>query len=173
MTIGEKLQKLRRARGLSQEGLAEMLSVTRQTISKWELSQSTPDLDYIAKLSDVFGVTTDYLIKPEAENTADAAPRESMEIQGTATGQIRHSALFILGLVVACIGMLGMTAFVIASSIYPCIYEFNGTTFRGVVGYLLHTRTFGWFLLLLVILLVGLGVAVWEIIRCGAARKQH
>ena len=47
MTFGQKLQQLRRARGMSQEDLAGQLSVTRQTISKWELDQSTPDLPYL------------------------------------------------------------------------------------------------------------------------------
>lgn len=58
MTFGEKLQKLRKARRLSQEELAARLSVTRQTISKWELDQSTPELGLLAQISDIFGVTT-------------------------------------------------------------------------------------------------------------------
>lgn len=61
MTLGEKIQKLRKQRGLSQEALAEKVTVTRQTISKWELGQSTPDLDFIAQLSDIFNVSSDYL----------------------------------------------------------------------------------------------------------------
>jgi len=65
MTLGEKLQKLRKGKGLSQEALAEKLNVTRQTISKWELGQSTPDLSFLAQLSDFFHVSSDYLIKDE------------------------------------------------------------------------------------------------------------
>lgn len=65
MTLGEKIQKLRKQQGLSQEALAEKVTVTRQTISKWELDQSTPDLDFIAQLSDIFSVTADYLIKED------------------------------------------------------------------------------------------------------------
>ena len=65
MTLGEKIQKLRKQRGLSQEALAEKVTVTRQTISKWELGQSTPDLNFIAQLSDIFNVSSDYLIKDE------------------------------------------------------------------------------------------------------------
>ena len=62
MTFGEKIQKLRKQQGLSQEALAEKVTVTRQTISKWELDQSTPDLEFIAQLSSIFGVSADYLI---------------------------------------------------------------------------------------------------------------
>ena len=67
MTLGEKIQKLRKQRGLSQEALAEKVTVTRQTISKWELGQSLPDLDFIAQLSDIFSVSSDYLIKDEMD----------------------------------------------------------------------------------------------------------
>ena len=59
MTLGEKIQKLRKQNGFSQEALAEKVTVTRQTISKWELNQSTPDLDFIAQLSNIFNVSSD------------------------------------------------------------------------------------------------------------------
>lgn len=65
MTFGERVQLLRKQKKMSQEELGEKLEVTRQTISKWELDQSTPDLDYIVSISEFFGVTTDYLIKGE------------------------------------------------------------------------------------------------------------
>lgn len=66
MTLGEKLQRLRTAAGLSQEDLAERLQVSRQAISKWELDKTVPDVKYIVELSELFGVTTDHLLK-EAE----------------------------------------------------------------------------------------------------------
>lgn len=65
MTLGEKIQTLRKQNGLSQEALAEKLAVTRQTVSKWELNRSMPDLDFIARLSALFHVSADYLIKDE------------------------------------------------------------------------------------------------------------
>ena len=65
MTLGEKIQILRKQNGLSQEALAEKLAVTRQTVSKWELNRSMPDLDFIARLSELFHVSADYLIKDE------------------------------------------------------------------------------------------------------------
>ena len=57
MTLGEKIQRLRKETGLSQEALAEKINVTRQTVSKWECNQSSPDLDFIAQLSDIFNVS--------------------------------------------------------------------------------------------------------------------
>lgn len=65
MTLGEKLQTLRRSRGLSQEQLAEILEVSRQAVSKWENGDSAPDLDRLRAICTYFGVTTDYLIWDE------------------------------------------------------------------------------------------------------------
>lgn len=62
MNISEKIMKLRKTRGLSQEELADMLDVTRQSVSKWESGQSIPDIQKIVQLSQLFGVTTDYLL---------------------------------------------------------------------------------------------------------------
>ena len=62
MTFGEKLQKLRRESGLSQEKLAEQLHVSRQAISKWELGTAAPDTDNIVRLSKFFQVPLEYLM---------------------------------------------------------------------------------------------------------------
>lgn len=66
MTLAERIQHLRKIKGISQEGLADKIGVSRQAVSKWESEQSTPDLDKIIALSEYFEVTTDYLLKGEA-----------------------------------------------------------------------------------------------------------
>lgn len=63
MNFSEKLLTLRKAKDLTQEQLAEKLDVSRQSISKWESGQATPELEKIVALSAVFDVTTDYLLK--------------------------------------------------------------------------------------------------------------
>ena len=65
MLLGEKLKKLRKARGLSQEQLADQLNVSRQAISMWELGESTPDTDNLVALSDYYGVSLDYLLRDQ------------------------------------------------------------------------------------------------------------
>ena len=68
MILGEKIYKLRTKQGLSQGDLAEHLNVSRQSISKWETGGSTPDLDKLINISQLFGVTLDELVldkKPE------------------------------------------------------------------------------------------------------------
>lgn len=64
MNISEKILSLRKAHDLTQEQLAEKLDVSRQSISKWESGQAMPEVDKLTALSDVFHVTTDYLLKP-------------------------------------------------------------------------------------------------------------
>ncbi|MDO4261937.1 MAG: helix-turn-helix transcriptional regulator [Eubacteriales bacterium] len=93
MAIGEKIQKLRKQQGLSQEALAEKVTVTRQTISKWELGQSTPDLDFVAQLSDIFSVTADYLIK-EDRTEPDEPPCKKRQYRLSERGKGIVLALF-------------------------------------------------------------------------------
>lgn len=73
MTLGEKLQLLRARSGLSQEDLAERLAVSRQAVSKWELDKTVPEVRYIVTLSELFGVTTDFLLKEDAVLPSPAA----------------------------------------------------------------------------------------------------
>ncbi|MBO4903831.1 MAG: helix-turn-helix domain-containing protein [Lachnospiraceae bacterium] len=67
MILADKIINERKKNGWSQEELAEMLDVSRQSVSKWEGAQSVPDLQKILKMAEIFGVTTDYLLKDEIE----------------------------------------------------------------------------------------------------------
>lgn len=86
MILADKIISLRKRAGWSQEELAEQLGVSRQSVSKWEGAQSVPDLDKILQLGKIFGVSTDYLLKDEIEetetllaDTGSCLPRVSME----------------------------------------------------------------------------------------------
>lgn len=68
MNFSEKLLTLRKAKDLTQEQLAEKLDVSRQSVSKWESGQATPDLEKIVEISAIFDVTTDYLLKSSEIN---------------------------------------------------------------------------------------------------------
>lgn len=67
MSIADKIILLRRKNGWSQEELAEKMQVSRQAVSKWESGQSAPDLSKLLTLSDLFGVSTDYLLRDALE----------------------------------------------------------------------------------------------------------
>lgn len=63
MNFAEKIYALRTQAGMSQAAFAEILQVSRQTVSKWELGTSYPEIDKLVAISDLFHVTTDYLLK--------------------------------------------------------------------------------------------------------------
>lgn len=63
MIFADKIIELRKKNGMTQEELAEKMGVSRQSVSKWEGAQSIPDLEKILRLSELFGVSTDYLLK--------------------------------------------------------------------------------------------------------------
>lgn len=71
MSFAEKLQSLRKSKGISQEQLAELLDVSRQSISKWESGQNYPEIDKLIKLSDLFDITLDDLVKDKASKFKD------------------------------------------------------------------------------------------------------
>ena len=62
MNIADRIQNLRKAKGISQEELADKVGVSRQAVSKWESEQSVPDLDKVIIMSEYFDVTTDYCL---------------------------------------------------------------------------------------------------------------
>ena len=62
MNMADRIQHLRKSKGISQEELADKVGVSRQAVSKWESEQSTPDIEKVILLSDFFDVTTDYLL---------------------------------------------------------------------------------------------------------------
>lgn len=82
MILADKIIYLRKKNGWSQEQLAEQLNISRQSVSKWESGTSIPDLDKILKMSAIFGVSTDYLLKDEVEEEAPVEDSYSEELTG-------------------------------------------------------------------------------------------
>ncbi len=87
MTLGEKLARLRKARGMSQEQLAAALGVSRQAVSKWELGEAVPDVSRVVAMSELFGVTTDYLLKNNSGEGAQAAGSTAGGRAGSTAGE--------------------------------------------------------------------------------------
>lgn len=86
MKLSDRIQNLRKTKGLSQEELAEALGVSRQAVSKWESGQSSPDLDKIVQLSEYFGVSTDHLLKGTELDPADnEGPNTAFILNAVAT----------------------------------------------------------------------------------------
>ena len=84
--MADRIQYLRKSKGISQEELADKVGVSRQAVSKWESEQSTPDVEKIILLSDLFEVTTDYLLKgiePVPANTTDKSDARIFSLVGS------------------------------------------------------------------------------------------
>lgn len=89
MNIADRIQSLRKTKGISQEELADKVGVSRQAVSKWESEQSTPDLEKVIIMSDYFGVTTDYILKGieptiDKEEKSNALTSQILYIASTA-----------------------------------------------------------------------------------------
>ena len=95
MTFGEKLQRLRKERGWSQERLAEEIPISRQAVSKWESGAAAPDTENVVRLSDIFGVSTDYLLHEDFTGDEDipAVKRREEELQ---KARNRETAMMVL-----------------------------------------------------------------------------
>mgnify|MGYP000173235173 CR=1 FL=1 len=119
MTLAEKILHLRNQQGLSQLELAEKLEVSRQSVSKWETGQSVPDLDKLIKLSDLFGITVDELVRegerpqppqPETPPPQVVYVRERRSLTATQRAGICVEAA---GLILALLGVAGFGAITI------------------------------------------------------------
>ena len=135
MNLGEKLYELRKEKNLSQEEVADKLNVTRQTVSKWETNQSTPDFDKIVPLCELFGISTEELLTgKKQEEKEQKAEKEIIEEKPLTKEEVRRKSaevvssavfLYILAVVVIMIAIpvLKMNT-IIASAIFLIIVGF-------------------------------------------------
>ncbi len=100
MEIGNKIQELRKKNNLSQEELAEKLGVARQTISKWELGETSPDLKQSKELSKVFNVSLDELVDNELKSVLVEKVSNTEKLAGLILKFIKVFGIFILTVLV-------------------------------------------------------------------------
>ncbi len=91
MILSDKISRLRKKSGWSQEELADMLNVSRQAVSKWESRQSLPDVEKIIQMSRIFGVTTDYLLIDEIEDCGASDYGDKSDEETTASDSLEES----------------------------------------------------------------------------------
>jgi transcriptional regulator with XRE-family HTH domain len=114
MTLGAKLQKLRKAKGISQEELAARINVSRQAVSKWELDESKPDTDNVIRLSGMYGVTTDYLLNDELVSDVPAVNATAETTASEKRRDKRRALKIIACLLIGC-GIAGILSMYTAS----------------------------------------------------------
>lgn len=120
MTFGEKLTRLRKREGLSQEALAERLGVSRQAVSRWEQSTALPDAAKLLPCAKLFSVNVEWLLD-DARNWEDQAqsaePAQETETRA-AHGDRRW---YIAGGIVTGAGALGLVVMGILSAVFPAV----------------------------------------------------
>ena len=106
MNLGEKIVSLRKKNNLSQEELAEKIGVTRQTISKWELEETTPDINQAKKLSKLFNISLDELTNNDISNILVEKVSNTEKLAGIIIKILKALGIFILvfiGIIIALI----------------------------------------------------------------------
>ena len=156
MTFGEKIRCLRKAREWSQEELAQRIHMNRLAVSRWESGFAQPDADEIAALSQVFGVTADYLMAESMESVL-MTRAEKKRIY-------RHAA----GAVCVIMGALMLAALTVVSFIDPWVYSAEAGSYEGLAGYVL-SHNLQWLIVYIGILCVG-GIAL---LLCSSVKKNR
>ena len=110
MTFGEKIQKLRKEAGLSQEDLSYQLGVSRQAISKWERDNGYPETEKIVRMSKIFNVTLDYLLNDEGTQTPEPAEQGIYVSREMADGFLLYQKRKYLKIAIAIGVMVGSLA---------------------------------------------------------------
>ena len=155
MIFAEKLIQLRKKAGWSQEELAEQMNVSRQSVSKWEGAQSVPDLEKIIRLSRLFGVTTDYLLKDEIEE--EAAPAVSEEISFRRYVSLQEARNFL--------NVKTITSRTIAYGVFLCILSPICLLILGVLSesgkYGLYENVAGGIGMIILLAIVAIAVAIF------------
>ena len=157
MTLGEKLQGLRRARGLTQEQLAEKVGVSRQSLSGWETDSALPDTVNVLALADLFGVTTDYLLRPDGQGNVQPAPEEAPAAPRQ-TGW-RMSARELGARLIVASALIGLIVLRICASFHPADVGIDGREYTGFAGFLYYYDL--WWLLYLLLIVLALGLVQW------------
>lgn len=96
MEIGKKIMELRKKRGLSQEELSEMIGVARQTISKWELGETSPDIKQSKELSKIFNVSLDELTDNDIKNILVEKTSNTEKLAGIILKLMKFIVVFII-----------------------------------------------------------------------------
>lgn len=171
MILADKIINLRKKNGWSQEELAEKLGVTRQSISKYEGAQSIPDLDKILKLSEIFGVTTDYLIKDELEEE-EYAPSQMQENESESDRSVHKVTMEMANEYLQIIDWTaGKTAFATMLCILsPIVLLMLGAMSEMPDYHISENATAG---IGICVLIVLIAIAVTIFILCGMKTKKY
>lgn len=116
MNLPEKLTCLRKQKGLTQSNLAEVLSVSRQAISRWEVGTAAPSTDNLKVLSNLYGVSVDYLLSNNADDTCKDSENQNPRQEDIGKKTATKSRVILACLLIAAIATLVVVIFVLIGS---------------------------------------------------------
>ena len=108
MELGEKILELRKKMNFSQEELTEKVNVTRQTISKWELGETCPDIKQAKKLSKIFSISLDEMVGNDISEVVVEKVSNTEKLAGLILRVLRY-----LGIILVCLVVVDVVAFII------------------------------------------------------------
>ena len=175
MPLGEKLQRLRKVRGWTQEELAEKVGVSRQSLSKWESDSALPDTANIIVLADLFGVTTDYLLRElPAEAATPASSAAPQVVQLVPPQKKAPPNALLIGIILLVVGALIWLGLVLLSYLIPVSVARGDTFVSGLHGFLLAFNLHTVYYLSLLCALLGLVViVVYLLLRWWFSRRKE
>ena len=151
MSIGQRISHLRKHNAMTQEELADVLGTTRQAISKWESGKSLPDIDYVIKIGEHFGVSMDYLLLGRT-TSQDQLHSETEPVEKT---KIRIPSLYVI---LSSIGILFVLLLPLSAQIYRnYVFSFEGSAYTNPNIYLTEWPLLGVVLLSIFLITFGLG----------------
>lgn len=180
MNFGEKLQKLRKEKGWSQEELAQRIDVSRQALSKWELDAAVPDTKNVLQLSKLFGVSTDYLLNDAYESDGDipAVRKTNSELTKKYSGIMKNT----VGGILSGLSVLGLLVLWLLSMFEPPVYSISvsgdgmagtATTVQSGLFIFLERNHLEWlFAVCCVLFVIGLGVIFFPVICAKIKRRR-
>ena len=125
MGFNNKLYELRKQKGFSQEELANRLNVSRQTVSKWEVGDSTPDMEKLAAISDLFGISLDELVLDKApvqndgnSTRSDIVNQVAKKVLTEQNRKIAKKGLKIAAIIFGAILLIDVVSMIVYFSIY-------------------------------------------------------
>lgn len=124
MSVSKQLIYLRNMKGISQEELASLMNVTRQAVSKWETDQTLPDSEKIIRLSEIFGVTTDYLLKGKETDPMDIYSQHSSKAGADLSAEVTERMDHVHQMSVAKRYLIGALALAIVIAVIAVIIFF-------------------------------------------------
>lgn len=172
MTLGEKLQKLRRQQGWTQEELAARLNISRQAISKWESDSSIPDTENVIQISKLFQVSTDYLLLDEREHD-ESASNASQKESAFSKKETRIMCM-VIGSILSSASAIGLLIMGIKSSVsYWAIYGAAADPVKTGLAAFLQIHHLNWLFTLCIIgVFAGIFLAVLPVLPLPEDRRS-